>query len=117
MCSLLVVWELILILTEHLLSIKLSVVFCMITLQTLTVLLCSTVQSMLSEGGIPQRPVVFVSRPELVNRAREKLYRLKKEPGWITVFGMAGSGKSVLAAEAVRDHGIIEGEYLTYIKH
>uniref|UniRef100_A0AAX7SQA1 Apoptotic protease-activating factor 1 n=1 Tax=Astatotilapia calliptera TaxID=8154 RepID=A0AAX7SQA1_ASTCA len=66
------------------------------------------VQSMLSEGGIPQRPVVFVSRPELVNRAREKLYRLQKEPGWITVFGMAGSGKSVLAAEAVRDHGIIE---------
>lgn len=115
--SLLVVCELILILTEHLLSIKLSVVFCMITLQTLTVLLCSTVQSMLSEGGIPQRPVVFVSRPELVNRAREKLYRLQKEPGWITVFGMAGSGKSVLAAEAVRDHGIIEGEYLTDIKH
>ncbi|XP_063316529.1 apoptotic protease-activating factor 1 isoform X2 [Pelmatolapia mariae] len=66
------------------------------------------VQSMLSEGGIPQRPVVFVNRPELVNRAREKLYRLHKEPGWITVFGMAGSGKSVLAAEAVRDHGIIE---------
>lgn len=35
--SLLIVWELILILTEHLLSIKLSVVFCMLTLQTLTV--------------------------------------------------------------------------------
>uniref|UniRef100_A0A669CA30 Apoptotic protease-activating factor 1 n=1 Tax=Oreochromis niloticus TaxID=8128 RepID=A0A669CA30_ORENI len=68
----------------------------------------SDVQSRLSEGGIPQRPVVFVNRPELVNRAREKLYRLQKDPGWITVFGMAGSGKSVLAAEAVRDHGIIE---------
>lgn len=53
---------------------------------------------------------MFVSRPELVNRVREKLYRLQKEPGWITVFGMAGSGKSVLAAEAVRDHGLIEGE-------
>ncbi|XP_040886079.1 apoptotic protease-activating factor 1 isoform X1 [Toxotes jaculatrix] len=68
----------------------------------------SYVQMMLSEGGVPQRPVVFVSRPELLNRVREKLYRLQKEPGWVTVFGMAGSGKSVLAAEAVRDHRIIE---------
>ncbi|XP_035535114.1 apoptotic protease-activating factor 1 isoform X1 [Morone saxatilis] len=66
------------------------------------------VQAVLSEGGVPQRPVVFVSRPELVNRVREKLYRLLKEPGWVTVFGMAGSGKSVLAAEAVRDHRLIE---------
>uniref|UniRef100_A0A671VQ17 Apoptotic peptidase activating factor 1 n=1 Tax=Sparus aurata TaxID=8175 RepID=A0A671VQ17_SPAAU len=66
------------------------------------------VQAMLSEGGVPQRPVVFVSRPELVNRVREKLYRLQKDPGWVTVFGMAGSGKSILAAEAVRHQGLIE---------
>ncbi|XP_071188383.1 apoptotic protease-activating factor 1-like isoform X1 [Salvelinus alpinus] len=65
------------------------------------------VQAVLSEGGVPQRPVVFVSRPALVNRVREKLYHLQKEPGWVTVFGMAGSGKSVLAAEAVRDHALI----------
>lgn len=71
---------------------------------------CPTVQTVLNEGGVPQRPVVFVSRPELVNRIREKLYRLQNEPGWVTVFGMAGSGKSVLAAEAVRHHGLIEGE-------
>ncbi|KAK5848912.1 hypothetical protein PBY51_008597 [Eleginops maclovinus] len=68
----------------------------------------ATVQAVLSEGGVPQRPVVFVSRPELVNRVREKLFRLQKEPGWVTVFGMAGSGKSVLAAEAVRHQGLIE---------
>lgn len=68
----------------------------------------SYVQTVLSEGGVPQRPVVFVSRLELVNRVREKLYRLQKDPGWVTVFGMAGSGKSVLAAEAVRDHRLIE---------
>uniref|UniRef100_A0A8D0D3V0 Apoptotic peptidase activating factor 1 n=1 Tax=Sander lucioperca TaxID=283035 RepID=A0A8D0D3V0_SANLU len=68
----------------------------------------SYVQTVLSEGGVPQRPVVFVSRPEFVNCVREKLYRLQKEPGWVTVFGMAGSGKSVLAAEAVRHHGLIE---------
>ncbi|XP_061524069.1 apoptotic protease-activating factor 1 isoform X2 [Phycodurus eques] len=68
----------------------------------------SDIQIVLSEGGVPQRPVVFVSRPELINRIREKLYRLREEPGWVTVFGMAGSGKSVLAAEAVRDQGLIE---------
>lgn len=73
---------------------------------------CPTVQTVLSEGGVPQRPVVFVCRPELVNQIRDKLYRLQKEPGWVTVFGMAGSGKSVLAAEAVRHHSLIEGGYM-----
>uniref|UniRef100_A0A1A8NRF7 Apoptotic protease-activating factor 1 n=3 Tax=Nothobranchius TaxID=28779 RepID=A0A1A8NRF7_9TELE len=66
------------------------------------------VQTVLSEGGVPQRPVVFVSRPELVNRVQEKLYQLHKISGWVTIFGMAGSGKSVLASEAVRHHGLIE---------
>lgn len=57
---------------------------------------------------------MFVSRPVLVNQIREKLHRLQEESGWVTVFGMAGSGKSVLAAEAVRHHSLIEGEaYLT----
>uniref|UniRef100_A0A673KUR6 Apoptotic protease-activating factor 1 n=1 Tax=Sinocyclocheilus rhinocerous TaxID=307959 RepID=A0A673KUR6_9TELE len=62
----------------------------------------------LSEGGVPQRPVVFVSRPALLNLIRERLYRLQNTPGWVTVFGMAGSGKSVIAAEAVRDHALIK---------
>lgn len=66
------------------------------------------VQTVLCDGGVPQRPLVFVSRPELCNRVREKLYRLQKEPGWVTIFGMAGCGKSVLAAEAVRHHSLIE---------
>ncbi|KAL0963001.1 hypothetical protein UPYG_G00348220 [Umbra pygmaea] len=64
------------------------------------------VQTVLSEGGVPQRPVVFVSRIALLNKLRQKLYLLK-DPGWVTVFGMAGSGKSILAAEAVRDHTLI----------
>lgn len=82
----------------------------------MTFTVCPTVQTILSEGGVPQRPVVFVSRPELVNQIREKLYLLQKDSGWVTVFGMAGSGKSVLAAEAVRHHSLIEGEtYLTYL--
>lgn len=58
---------------------------------------------------------MFVSRPEHVNQIREKLYRLQKESGWVTVFGMAGSGKSILAAEAVRHHDLIEGGYISDI--
>uniref|UniRef100_A0A8B9JCN5 CARD domain-containing protein n=1 Tax=Astyanax mexicanus TaxID=7994 RepID=A0A8B9JCN5_ASTMX len=69
----------------------------------------SLVQLILSEGGVPQRPMVFVNRPALLNQVREKLYQLQKVVGWVTVFGMAGSGKSVLAAEAVRDHSLIKG--------
>uniref|UniRef100_A0AAY5EJ71 Apoptotic protease-activating factor 1 n=1 Tax=Electrophorus electricus TaxID=8005 RepID=A0AAY5EJ71_ELEEL len=61
----------------------------------------------LSEGGVPQRPTVFVNRPTLLTQVREKLRRLQNAVGWVTVFGMAGSGKSVLAAEAVRDHALI----------
>lgn len=80
-------------------------------------LVYATVQTMLSEGGVPQRPVVFVSRPELITRAREKLFRLQKDSGWVTIYGMAGSGKSVLASEAVRHHGLIKGEqHLTHTK-
>ncbi|XP_054910837.1 apoptotic protease-activating factor 1 isoform X2 [Poeciliopsis prolifica] len=66
------------------------------------------IEIILSEGGVPQRPVVFVSRPELLNQVRKKLDLLQKDAGgWVTVFGMAGSGKSVLAAEAVREQRLI----------
>ncbi|MGH0131581.1 UNVERIFIED_CONTAM: hypothetical protein FKN15_027666 [Acipenser sinensis] len=66
------------------------------------------VQTILCEGGVPQRPVVFVCRPELINRIREKLYKLENGFGWVAVFGMAGFGKSVLTAEAVRDEQLIK---------
>ncbi|XP_060742325.1 apoptotic protease-activating factor 1 [Tachysurus vachellii] len=67
----------------------------------------SSVQVILSEGGVPQRPAVFVNRPDLLKLLREKLQRLQNTPGWVTVFGMAGSGKSVIAAEAMRDRVLI----------
>ncbi|XP_068951171.1 apoptotic protease-activating factor 1 [Petaurus breviceps papuanus] len=68
----------------------------------------SYVKTVLCEGGVPQRPVVFVTRKKLVNSIQEKLYKLNGEPGWVIVYGMAGCGKSVLAAEAVRDHSLLE---------
>lgn len=69
----------------------------------------SYVRTVLREGGVPQRPVVFVTRRKLVNAIQQKLLKLNGEPGWVTIYGMAGSGKSVLAAEAVRDHSFLEG--------
>ncbi|MEE6479988.1 hypothetical protein FKM82_012429 [Ascaphus truei] len=66
------------------------------------------VKTALCEGDVPLRPVVFVTRLELVHEIQQKLYLLKRNPGWVTVYGMAGCGKSVLAAEALRDHSILK---------
>ncbi|KAM4037968.1 apoptotic protease-activating factor 1 [Anomaloglossus baeobatrachus] len=68
----------------------------------------SYVKTALCEGGVPQRPVVFVSRKKLIQNIQDNLYRLINESGWIIVYGMAGCGKSVLAAEALRDHTILK---------
>ena len=59
--------------------------------------------------------MVFVQRPRLVQQLRQQLQGLLKEPGWVVLHGMAGSGKSVLAAEAVRDHALLEGDWLTWV--
>lgn len=71
--------------------------------------LTSFVRTVLCEGGVPQRPVIFVTRKKLVKAIQQKLWKLNGEPGWVTIYGMAGCGKSVLAAEAVRDHSLLEG--------
>ncbi|XP_073069764.1 apoptotic protease-activating factor 1 isoform X2 [Manis javanica] len=71
----------------------------------------SYVRTVLCEGGVPQRPVVFVTRKKLVDAIQQKLRRLNGEPGWVTIYGMAGCGKSVLAAEAVRDHFFLVGHF------
>uniref|UniRef100_A0A8C3JEN6 Apoptotic protease-activating factor 1 n=1 Tax=Calidris pygmaea TaxID=425635 RepID=A0A8C3JEN6_9CHAR len=68
----------------------------------------SYVKTILCEGGVPQRPVVFVTRPKLVDAIKQKLCCLGSDPGWVTVYGMAGCGKTVLTAEALRDHQLLE---------
>ncbi|XP_075564069.1 apoptotic protease-activating factor 1 isoform X6 [Pelecanus crispus] len=68
----------------------------------------SYVKTTLCEGGVPQRPVVFVTRPKLVDAIKQKLCCLGNDPGWVTVYGMAGCGKTVLTAEALRDHQLLE---------
>ncbi|XP_044918143.1 apoptotic protease-activating factor 1 isoform X2 [Felis catus] len=69
----------------------------------------SYVRTVLCEGGVPQRPVVFVTRKKLVNSIQQNLFKLNGEPGWVIIYGMAGCGKSVLAAETVRDHSFLDG--------
>uniref|UniRef100_A0A8C2T297 Apoptotic protease-activating factor 1 n=1 Tax=Coturnix japonica TaxID=93934 RepID=A0A8C2T297_COTJA len=71
----------------------------------------SYVKTTLCEGGVPQRPVVFVTRPKLVEAIKQKLCSLGNDPGWVTVYGMAGCGKTVLTAEALRDHQLLEGYF------
>uniref|UniRef100_A0A8C3LUH8 Apoptotic protease-activating factor 1 n=1 Tax=Chrysolophus pictus TaxID=9089 RepID=A0A8C3LUH8_CHRPC len=71
----------------------------------------SYVKTTLCEGGVPQRPVVFVTRPKLVDAIKQKLCSLGSDPGWVTVYGMAGCGKTVLTAEALRDHQLLEGYF------
>ncbi|NXS00987.1 APAF factor, partial [Oxylabes madagascariensis] len=65
-------------------------------------------KTILCEGGVPQRPVVFVARPKLVDAIKKKLYCLGSDPGWVIVYGMAGCGKTVLTAEALRDPQLLE---------
>lgn len=54
---------------------------------------------------------MFVTRPKLVDAIKKKLYCLGSDPGWVTVYGMAGCGKTVLTAEALRDPQLLEGTF------
>lgn len=55
---------------------------------------------------------MFVSRPKLVDDIKQKLRSLGSDPGWVTVYGMAGCGKTVLTAEALRDHQLLRGTFI-----
>uniref|UniRef100_A0A8C6X9V6 Apoptotic peptidase activating factor 1 n=1 Tax=Naja naja TaxID=35670 RepID=A0A8C6X9V6_NAJNA len=68
----------------------------------------SYVKTTLCEGGVPQRPVVFVTRPKLLKEIQKNLCRLGNDPGLVIVYGMAGCGKSVLAAETLRNHDLLK---------
>ena len=55
------------------------------------------------QESVPRRHSVYVERKEMTEKIRTALRRLKDIDGWVVVHGMAGFGKTVLAAEAVRD--------------
>ena len=50
---------------------------------------------------------MYVDRPELTSCIRRQLRQLQISDGWVVVHGMAGFGKTVLAAEAIRDANLL----------
>lgn len=65
------------------------------------------VAEVLKKGHVPPRHSVYVDRPELTGCIRTKLRQLKGSDGWVVVHGMAGFGKTILAAEAIRDANLL----------
>ena len=61
------------------------------------------VAEVLRRGHVPPRQGVYVERKEMTEKIRAELRRLRDSDGWVVVHGMAGFGKTVLAAEALRD--------------
>ncbi len=66
-----------------------------------------TVETILRDGGVPQKPQIHVSRPKLAAKLKEAMYNLKERDGWVLLHGMAGSGKSVLASEVLEDADLL----------
>lgn len=69
----------------------------------LILLYLPSVAEVLKHGHVPPRHSVHVDRPDLTESIRLQLSRLKGTDGWVVVHGMAGFGKTILAAEAVRE--------------
>lgn len=67
----------------------------------------------LQYGGVPFRPKFVVNREHLVEQVRNALVKVSQEAGSsavagvVVVRGMVGSGKSILAAEALRSPSLL----------
>ncbi|GAB6024677.1 wD repeat domain [Chamberlinius hualienensis] len=60
--------------------------------------------NVLIRGGVPSLVPNSIQRKILLKLLRDKLMDLgSKDAGWVTIHGMGGYGKTMLAAEAVRD--------------
>ena len=65
------------------------------------------VDSKLIEGGVPNQPQVFTRRPHERDKLRSALRSLKNRDAWVVVHGMAGCGKTILAADALRSAALL----------
>ena len=61
------------------------------------------VESKLLAGGVPQQPQVFTERGRERDNLRTTLRSLKDRDAWVVLHGMAGCGKTILAADALRN--------------
>ena len=66
-----------------------------------------TVEEILKQGHVPPRHSVYIEQHETIARLRQHLRTLGRREGWLVVHGMAGFGKTILAAEAVRDSALL----------
>nr|XP_037276898.1 apoptotic protease-activating factor 1-like [Rhipicephalus microplus] len=70
------------------------------------------VQKALQHGGVPFQPVHLVKRKKTVLKIREALHSLAnsehRRNGSVLLHGMIGCGKSILAAEALRDYRLLQ---------
>lgn len=70
--------------------------------------LTERVENVLLEGGVPQRPTVFTNRARDLHKIRIALRSLEERDGWVILHGMAGCGKTVLGAEALRNAVLLD---------
>ena len=66
-------------------------------------------EEVLKKGEVP--PLLrstHVYRPEACYLVRNLLHVLEATDGWVVLYGMAGCGKSILAAEALRDSKLLK---------
>ena len=74
----------------------------------MTYIISCVVAEVLKRGHVPPRQSVYVDRPALTNSIRNELRQLQGTDGWVVIHGMAGFGKTVLAAEAISDASLLQ---------
>lgn len=69
------------------------------------------VEDVLRRGRVPPRSKYHVDRKAVVDAIRRELYKLKNSDGWVVLNGLPGYGKSVLAADSVRDASLLRNVF------
>lgn len=74
-----------------------------------------SVHKLLTEGGVPFPTNCLIDRQNKIKDIREKLMQASDScnisTSWVVLHGMSGTGKSVLAAEAVRNNELIDRHF------
>ncbi|CAN8006266.1 unnamed protein product [Ixodes hexagonus] len=69
------------------------------------------VLNVLQTGGVPYQPLHLVRRADLIKEIQDALRAMARSergrPSAVVLHGMVGSGKSILAAEALRDSSLL----------
>ncbi|XP_042901878.1 apoptotic protease-activating factor 1 isoform X2 [Parasteatoda tepidariorum] len=79
--------------------------------------LTNNLNERLANGGVPFQVNYYLSREKKVERVRTELKQAvikakqSENRHWVVMFGPIGSGKTVLAAEALRNNELLENEF------